>query len=216
MSRTIPGGTAKPGHHQGARHELSWSAPSAQAHHGVLQCPMILEVSAQVSIAPQPQDSLCTHARGSLPLWVNFRAVSSLWAGCVGSALVPPLPTAGEGWAPGFAAFPPLPSLASPVIDIAPPAPGGAGKLGSSQNETSFPLPSWVTISAPRELCGRQLPWPRPGAPAKVELLLPQARALTLLSLLHFSLFFSSLVLLVHRRCSRLSCFSRVVALLEQ
>lgn len=61
----------------GARHDFSWSAPSARAHHGVLQRPMIPEVSAQVSIAPQPQDSLCTPARGFLPLWVHFRAVSS-------------------------------------------------------------------------------------------------------------------------------------------
>lgn len=94
---------------------------------------------------------------------------------------------------PRLRCSPSPPSLGLPCeSDIAPPAPGGAGKLGSGQNETSFPLPSWVTISAPRELCGRQFQRPRPGAPAKVELLLPQARALALLSLLHFCLFFFS------------------------
>lgn len=115
VSRAIPGGTAKQSHHQGARHDFSWSAPSARAHHGLWQCPMIPEVSAQVSIAPQPQDSLCTPARGSLPLWVHFRAGSSLWAGCIGFAPVPPLPAAGGCGAPGFIALPPLPPLASPA-----------------------------------------------------------------------------------------------------
>lgn len=52
----------------------------------------------------------------------------------------------------------------APSVPSLPSRPGAAGKLGSGQNETSFPLPSWVTISAPRELGGHQ-PAPESTAP---------------------------------------------------
>lgn len=64
----------------------------------------------------------------------------------------------------------PPPSSALPCEPHCTSCPRRAGKLGSGQNETSPPLPSWVTISALQERSDRQLPRPHQswaGAPAK-------------------------------------------------
>lgn len=64
----------------------------------------------------------------------------------------------------------PPPSSALPCEPHCISCPRRAGKLGSGQNETSPPLPSWVTISALQECNDCQLPRPHQswaGAPAK-------------------------------------------------
>lgn len=81
----------------------------------------------------------------------------------------------------------------SPASHIPPPAPGGAWKLGSSQNETSFPLPSWVTISTLRELGGDQpapASTPAPGSPPLPVLTSTSARHVIIITLIIITSFF--------------------------
>lgn len=114
---------------------------------------------------PEWESPKTLHGRGELlpacPSWAQRPPKSPPalpWHPSLGAA---PLKPPRWGCAPP-AAPPALPQ--PPLCPPSPPAPGAAGKLGSGQNETSFPLPSWVTISAPRELGGHQ-PAPESTAP---------------------------------------------------